>query len=104
MARLERIKSKSGYYHIMLRGNEKKDIFKCDEDKQRFIDTVYRMKQGHRFSLHAFCLMDNHVHMMISEGEDDIAKVICSRIDIKAKLYLKMLMYLHLLDTFTKIP
>lgn len=60
----------------MLRGNEKKDIFKCDEDKQRFIDTVYRMKQGHRFSLHAFCLMDNHVHMMISEGEDDIAKVI----------------------------
>lgn len=86
MSRLQRTRSKSGYYHIMLRGNEKKDIFKCEEDKLRFIDTIYRMKQGNRFYLHAFCLMDNHIHMMISEREEDIAKVI-KRITVSYVFY-----------------
>ena len=56
MSRLQRARSKSGYYHIMLRGNEKKNIFLNEEDKLRFIETIYRMKQEQRFYLHAFCL------------------------------------------------
>lgn len=75
MSRLQRNRSKSGYYHIMLRGNEKKSIFLCDDDKLRFVETVCRMKQDNRFKLYAFCLMDNHVHMLISEEDEDIAKV-----------------------------
>jgi REP element-mobilizing transposase RayT len=75
MPRCQREKSKSGYYHIMLRGNERKNIFQDDEDKFRFIETIYEKKQKDRFSLHAFCLMDNHVHLMLSEGVEDVAKV-----------------------------
>lgn len=75
MARQERVKSKSGYYHIMIRGNERKEIFLHDEDKLRFIETLYERKQKERFYIHAFCLMDNHVHLMISEGTEDVAKV-----------------------------
>jgi len=75
MSRHERVKSKSGYYHIMIRGNERKVIFLDDEDKLRFIETLYERKQEDRFYLHAFCLMDNHVHLMISEGTEDIATV-----------------------------
>lgn len=74
MPRQQRLKSKSGYYHVMLRGNEKKNIFNSDEDKQYFMETVYKKKQGDRFYLHAFCLMDNHIHLMLSEGVEDIAK------------------------------
>ena len=73
MPRQQRQKSQSGYYHIMIRGNEKRNIFLDDKDRFRFIDTLYEKKQGHRFYLHAFCLMDNHVHFMISEGAEDIA-------------------------------
>lgn len=76
MTRQQRIKSKSGYYHIMLRGNERKNIFLDNEDKLRFIETMKQKKFGNRFYLHAFCLMDNHIHLMISEGTEDIAKVI----------------------------
>ena len=68
MPRQQRQKSQSGYYHIMIRGNERRPIFFDDKDRLRFIDTLYEKKQGHRFYLHAFCLMDNHVHLMISEG------------------------------------
>lgn len=72
MPRQQRQKSQSGYYHIMIRGNERRPIFFDDKDRLRFIDTLYEKKQGHRFYLHAFCLMDNHVHLMISEGDEDI--------------------------------
>jgi REP element-mobilizing transposase RayT/DNA-binding transcriptional regulator YiaG len=69
------MKSQSGYYHIMVRGNEKKDIFRDDHDKLRFIEIIKKVKQGNSFYLHAFCLMDNHLHMMISEGKEDVARI-----------------------------
>ena len=76
MPRQQRIKSNSGYYHIMLRGNERRNIFLDDDDKLRFIETIYQKKQENKFYLHAFCLMDNHIHLLINEGTEDIAKVI----------------------------
>lgn len=75
MPRQQRIKSSSGYYHIMLRGNEKRNIFKGDEDKLRFMEIMLEKKERDRFYLHAFCLMDNHVHLMIREGVEDVAAV-----------------------------
>ncbi|MGI5880031.1 MAG: REP-associated tyrosine transposase [Syntrophomonadaceae bacterium] len=75
MPRQQRLRSSSGYYHIMLRGNERKNIFNSDGDKQRFLEILFEKKQEGRFHMHAFCLMDNHIHLMISEGSEDIAKV-----------------------------
>ena len=56
----------------MLRGNERKNIFLDDKDKLRFMETVFEKEQGERFYMHAFCLMNNHVHLMLSEGNEDI--------------------------------
>ncbi|HHY81981.1 MAG TPA: transposase [Clostridiales bacterium] len=75
MPRQQRIKSNSGYYHIMLRGNERNNIFKGDEDKHRFIEIMHEKKKNNRFYLHAFCLMDNHVHLLLREGMEDVAAV-----------------------------
>ena len=75
MPRKQRVKSKTGYYHIMCRGNERKSIFCDDQDRMRFIDTLYEKQRKNTFILHAFCLMDNHFHLMVSEGIEDIAKV-----------------------------
>ncbi|HPF44775.1 MAG TPA: transposase [Syntrophomonadaceae bacterium] len=72
MPRQQRARSESGYYHIMLRGNERKNIFLDDKDKLRFMETVFEKEQGERFYMHAFCLMNNHVHLMLSEGNEDI--------------------------------
>ena len=44
MPRRSRILSKSGIYHVMLRGNERKEIFKDVKDRIRFIDTLYEKK------------------------------------------------------------
>ena len=75
MSRQRREKSKSVYYHIMIRGNERRNIFLDEEDKLRFIETLHEKMQRNRFLIHAFCLMDNHVHLIMIEGVEDIAKV-----------------------------
>lgn len=75
MPRHQRIRSKSGCYHIIIRGNERKNIFYDDEDRQKFIEIINNKKQGKLFYLYAFCLMNNHVHMMLGEGVEDVARV-----------------------------
>jgi len=67
--------SKSKIYHIMIRGNEKKDIFLDDEDREKFISTLYDKNNENKWFLYAFCLMDNHVHLLINEGEENISRI-----------------------------
>ena len=44
MPRHQRERSNSGYYHVMIRGNERKAIFSDDEDRLRFIEILYEKK------------------------------------------------------------
>lgn len=67
MARQARIKSESGIYHVMLRGNERRQVFLDDEDKQRFMEIMLQKMQSAAGRLYAFCILDNHVHMVCQE-------------------------------------
>lgn len=75
MSRLARKQSASAIYHIMLRGNEKRPIFLDDEDRTRFIDTLRVKKSENKFELYAYCLMNNHVHLLINERAESIARI-----------------------------
>lgn len=68
MARQARNKSTAGVYHVMLRGNERKPVFLDDEDKQTFINILLQKKEGAASLLYSYCVMDNHVHMVIQEA------------------------------------
>lgn len=70
MARIARKKSSTGVYHILLRGIDKRDIFLDNKDKEKFIEYLIRAKEKGNFKLYAYCLMDNHVHLLIKEGEE----------------------------------
>ncbi len=70
----------------MLRGNAKENIFRDEQDKLRFLETLQTKKQRDRFYLHAFCLMGNHVHLMINEGTEDLSKIM-KRINVSYVYY-----------------
>lgn len=70
MARLARIRSKTGIYHIMLRGIDGRDILLDDEDRMKFIEKLLRAKQKAGFKIYGYCLMDNHIHLLIEENEE----------------------------------
>ncbi len=65
-------------YHVILRGNEKKNIFFTEEEKQRFKETLSKMMVKYNFKTHAFCIMDNHVHLIINDNGNDISKIMKS--------------------------
>jgi len=60
---------------VMLRGNGGSDIFFSSADRSRFLLFVQEgiERYGHR--VHAFCLMDNHVHLLIQVGATPLSKV-----------------------------
>jgi len=76
MPRHAREKSRSGIYHLIIRGINKQNIFEDDEDKQKFIDTLGYYKIVSNYMLYGYCLMDNHIHLLIRENDESISKVI----------------------------
>lgn len=75
MPRTARIKSASGIYHIMLRGINRQNIFEDEEDKEKFIQTLTKCKELSKFEIYAYCLMGNHVHILIKEIEEGIDQI-----------------------------
>jgi len=60
MARLLRIEFPGAVYHVTSRGNERKAIFKDDQDRKMLLDTLADVTLRYNWLCHAYCLMDNH--------------------------------------------
>ena len=65
MPRTQRYLLSQSYYHIMTRGNNRNDVFKCHEDYLYFLELVAKYKIDHPFDLFHYCLMSNHTHFLI---------------------------------------
>jgi len=75
MPRAARLKSKSGIYHIILRGINRQIIFQDDEDKEKFIRTLGKYKEKCGYEIYAYCLMSNHVHILLKENHETLAQI-----------------------------
>ena len=70
MARLPRL-SLPGYpHHVILRGNNRQLIFKDNSDRETLLGLLVGGCQKHRVDLHAFVLMDNHLHLLLTPQVD----------------------------------
>jgi REP element-mobilizing transposase RayT len=82
MARQPRKHSSTGIYHILIRGIDLRRIFEDDEDRLTFLDHLRTAKYASGASLLAFCLMENHVHLIIEQGDERLGetmKRLCGR-------------------------
>lgn len=87
MPRRSREKSTTGMYHVMLRGNEKKDIFRERPEKQKLLKTMMRIRWEGGFELYAYCIMDNHLHLCFNEGETSLSCAVQRLATIYARYY-----------------
>ena len=71
MPRQARQKSKSNIYHIILIGINRQIIFEDSEDYTRFIETLDRYKGVSGYKVFAYCLMSNHIHMLIKAEKEE---------------------------------
>lgn len=86
MPRKARKLSSTNIYHVMIRGNRKQDIFLEDEDRFRFTKILKKVKQKREYELFAYCLMNNHVHLLIKEKDEQLSQIM-KRINVSYVTY-----------------
>ncbi len=69
MSNRDRFHSPGLLYHVMLRGNGQQDIFLESSDYERFKSLVAEGVERFDHRIHAFCLMTNHVHLLLQVGQ-----------------------------------
>ena len=78
MPRRRRIHYRNAFYHVMVRGNYRKQIFHDDQDRGFFFKKLQQVTENYLCKIHLFCLMPNHVHLVIEVTEIPLAKVMQS--------------------------
>ena len=73
--RKPRLEIQGGLYHIITRGNNRQRIFGSDDDYRKFLLQLAHQKARLPFYLYAYCLMPNHVHLLIERQDDSISRV-----------------------------
>lgn len=86
MPRQSRESSPTSIYHVMIRGNERKNLFLDDEDRTKFLEILDEKKQRSKYLLYAYCLMNNHVHLLIKEGVEELSQIM-KRINVAFAYY-----------------
>lgn len=74
MARPLRIEFPGALYHVTARGNARQVIFWDDEDREQFLTVLGRVVSRFHLILHAYCLMDNHFHLVVETPEGNLSK------------------------------
>ena len=85
MSRQPRLQSQNGIYHVMLRGVNRQQIFENEDDYRKFIFILHDMISPKdelrrplppRCIIYSYCLMPNHVHLLIQEKEEKISVIV----------------------------
>jgi len=74
MARPLRIEFPGAVYHVTSRGNARQAIFIDDEDRGRFLDVLSMVGERFNWFCHAYCLMENHYHLLIETPDGNLSK------------------------------
>jgi REP element-mobilizing transposase RayT len=65
MPRRPREEVEGGVYHVFARGNDKRLIYRDDQDRRTYLRMLRGTVRHCRWRLLAYCLMDNHVHLLV---------------------------------------
>ena len=75
MARKARAEVEGGLYHIIVRGNNRRRVFDSAADYEKFLSLLATQKIKLPFFLYAYCLMTNHVHLLIERQKDSVGRI-----------------------------
>ena len=75
VARPLRVEVAGGLYHVIVRGNERRNVFRDDADRSRYLTRLAFYREKFSFRVLAYCLMDNHVHLAIETGKIPLPRI-----------------------------
>lgn len=71
-------KSYTSVYHIILRSINQQEIFYDNTDRSKFLSCLKITKEKYHYELYSYILMNNHVHLLIMDKEDNLSKIVQS--------------------------
>jgi len=74
MARPLRLEYSGALYHVTARGNAQQPIFLDNADRRGFLDLLGRDIDQQRWCCYAYCLMDNHYHLLFETPEPNLSR------------------------------
>jgi putative transposase len=74
MPRKPRAEYESGIYHVYSRGNRRQPIYVDDTDRLRYLRTVGRVVRLMDWSCLAYCLMGNHMHLLVETRTPNLGR------------------------------
>ncbi|MDP2938464.1 MAG: transposase [Candidatus Omnitrophota bacterium] len=76
MPRISRLLPETGVFHILTRGNNRQKTFEDQKDYKYYLYLLKFYKEEHRFRLYHYCLMPNHVHLILeTTPETNLSKL-----------------------------
>ena len=75
MARPLRITYPGAFYHITSRGNERKNIFKSQRDREQFLIYLESATERYGAKIHVYCLMSNHYHLLLETPLANLSQI-----------------------------
>jgi putative transposase len=57
-------------HHVVQRGNRKQDVFFTEEDYRAYLAILKEVSEAHGIAVDAYCLMRNHVHLVVTPSGD----------------------------------
>ena len=75
MSRPLRIEFNSAWYHVMNRGASHGSIFRTDDQRNYFLELLAHTGERFNADWHAYCLMDNHYHLMLHTPEGNLQRI-----------------------------
>ena len=75
MARALRIEYPGAFYHVTSRGNEQKEIFKSNKDREQFLHYIETAKERYGAVMHSYCLMNNHYHLLLETPKGNLSQI-----------------------------
>jgi REP element-mobilizing transposase RayT len=76
MARKPRVEFEGAFYHVIVRGNQRQKIFRYDRDRLYYLERVEHYRQRYRFTIYAYVLMSNHVHLLLETRKTPLSKIL----------------------------
>jgi putative transposase len=87
MGRQAREMSATGFYHVVFRGINHQHLFEEESDYNYILEVLHKLKEEIAFEIHAYCLMSNHVHLLIKEKQIGDISMIMKRLLTKYVMY-----------------
>lgn len=75
MARPLRIEYPGAFYHVTSRGNEQKDVFKSQKDREKFLSYFESSAERYGAVIHAYCLLSNHYHILLETSAGNLSQI-----------------------------